>query len=145
MTFYFEWYVENRIILGCPYGDVHSSDYATVGPQVNAMLDQGQKPVHLIYDMRHIGQVHAPFMTVIKSGGAYLKHPKFGWGITFGQKQDRLLSFMSATAAQLFGIRNRVFDTAEEAQAFLMQIDDTLDLSELSPPYFDVSKIKTQT
>lgn len=138
MPFYFDWYVEKRVILGCPVGDLFPSDYDDVEARVVAMIEEGIAPVHLIYDMRHIGQVNVPFLRVIQSGQGYLTHPKFGWGITYGQKQNRLLSFMAATAAQWFQVRNRVFDTAEEAQTFLMGMDESLDLADLPAPIFNL-------
>jgi len=140
MPNYYEWYIPKRVIIGYSIGDIYEVDIVEASNIVQAMLaEEIEAPVHLIYDLTQQGNLHFSPAFAAKNS-SYLKNPILGWGILYGRKQNKIQQFTSAIVAQTMGIRNRQFDTVEEALAFLTEIDNHLDFSQHPLPRYEAGK-----
>lgn len=127
-----EWYIENQIIFTRFWGETTLREVLEHGDELDAYFDQSDRPlVHLITDASQVtkGITLKDAAQLAKEGHL---HPKSGWSIMVGQK-DMLVKFATNVARQLFKMRQRTFDTNEEALAFLKEIDVTIDWSKADP------------
>lgn len=122
------WYIENEVIY-LQYGsEVTVQEMQDLLAAVNAYVEQTQRPlVHIVIDLTRIVKPLSLVETV-KSLKGVRPHPRMGWTITIGE-QDKLVKFIASVARQIWGLRQRSFNSLPEALDFLRDIDTRLDWS----------------
>lgn len=126
MSYYsVDWYIENEIIY------VHYTDGLTIEGlresimATQALIESSPRPlVHIINDVGDVTDPISPkdSLDVIRDVGT---HPRAGWTIIL-RESSFLLKLGIAFGTSVFKMRNRTFNTMEETEAFLKEMDDTL-------------------
>jgi hypothetical protein len=123
MSIQLSWYLENRIILLTSHGESSDQDLLNLDQPIINYLNQSQAPlVHLIADHRRGGKM--PSLKVSMQI-EWPKHPQYGWGILVGLTNP-LQRFLVVVASNFFNVRQRMFNTMDEALDFLNEVDSTL-------------------
>jgi hypothetical protein len=129
MAFELSWYLENRVILLTGHGEGSDQNLLDIDQQVINYLNQSNATlVHLIMDQRNLpppSSSKAASQIKLASQLKWPKHPKYGWAILVGPSNS-LQRFVIAVATNFFKVRQRTFDTMDEALDFLNDIDSTL-------------------
>lgn len=124
-----EWLVENKVIIGKPEGDPSPDDLQKASDTYRTLLDASDAPlVHVLVDESKLDTLPVS-MKVLTDNLDFLKHPRLGWFILFGNN-DPMKKFVSATLSGMTKIRNRRFATFEESIEFLTKVDSTLPSTE---------------
>ena len=123
MSIQLSWYLENRVLLLTSQGESSDQDLLDIDQPIIEHLNQSNAPlVHLIADHRKGGK-----MPSMKAAAQiqWPKHPQYGWGIMVGLTNP-VQRFLVAVASNFFKVRQRNFDTMDEALDFLNEVDTTL-------------------
>lgn len=126
MPYVIDWHVENHIIYARHWGKATKEDLRSFILDIHRFASQSDKVlVHTISDTSEVTEnlTLKDTLEVVREVGA---HPRIGWSITIGEK-NIIEKFISSVARQLFKIRQRSFDSFEEAVAFLKEMDTTID------------------
>ncbi len=123
MPFQLSWYAKNQVILIIDEGQTTDQDMLNIDPQVIDYLNQCKTPlVHVIIDKRKSN--YTPPVKVL-TALQWPKHPQYGWTILVGLSNP-FERFVNVVATTFFKARQRMFDTMDEALAFLNEVDSTL-------------------
>ena len=129
MPFELSWYLENRVILLASQANNSDENLLDMDQKVIDYLNQSSAPlVHLIMDQRKApppSSSRAASQIKLASQLKWPKHPKYGWAIMVGPTNS-LQRFVIAVATNFFKVRQRSFDTMDEALDFLNDIDSSL-------------------
>jgi len=122
-----DWYVDQRVAFVRFWGEITVHDVVEALDISARLVDEGAQPhVHFLHDWTEINNFPTNIIQIRqKSNVALEDEEKLGWMVVYGL-DNRLLRFISQTVLQVFGIRFRMFETQEEAIAFLNEIDPTL-------------------
>lgn len=123
MSFHETWYFEKRAILICAEEMVSLDEVRASNARINAMLDEGVAPVHIIFDGTNL-QLHIINVIELSQILTFLGHENIGWMVTVGM--NPLITFMNTMLAKLFGIQMLTTQTLELAVESLERIDSTL-------------------
>ncbi len=125
-----EWHIENRIILITLYSPISIEDIKDANQGAHAALDStdGTQRIHSIFDMRSLPDKPANRikLTELARLADVFKHPRLGWMIAISH--HKFANFVFSIFNGVFNTRMRIFFTAEEAIAFLQEVDSTLPL-----------------
>jgi hypothetical protein len=123
MAIQLSWYLENRVILLTSQGDSSDQDLLDLDQQIIEYLNQCEAPlVHLIADHRKGGKMPS---VKVSTQIQWPKHPQYGWGIMVGLTNP-VQRFLVAVASNFFKVRQRMFNTMDEALDFLSEVDSSL-------------------
>jgi hypothetical protein len=123
-----QWYVDNKILFIQYWGEVTVDDLRRQIELNNRYIDESDAPlVHMIIDVSQITQP-ASMKDLTAALAGFKPHPRGGWTITVGEK-DPLTKFVSYIGRQLFRLRQRSFETFQQAVDFLKFMDTTIDWS----------------
>jgi hypothetical protein len=119
------WYIENEIIY-IRYSGVTTPDELRESlVMVQDMIEGSHRSlVHVIGDVGEVTQAVPTKDTlgIVRQVGS---HDRSGWNIIL-REQSVLVKMSAALGMSIFKTRNRMFDTLEEAEAFLKEMDTTL-------------------
>lgn len=127
MNIQYYWLLKNRIVCRDvpPYSTVADLEAADL-PLQEYFDSSPHDTVHLIIDASKIVEMPNAFL-LSKQG--WLRHPKLGWILAFGNKRPENEA-RGAVAAKAVAQRIRHFETLQEALKYLQKMDQTLpDLS----------------
>jgi hypothetical protein len=117
------WHVPQRVIYVRFFDTMTMDAIIESMNTINQYFDEGIPLVHIIMD---VGDVTAyPSLTDLARGLKYERNDKQGWSIYVGAQG--VARFVASVTSQLSGSRFRMFDTLEEALAFLAEQDETLE------------------
>ena len=120
------WFLESRIFYNEYWGDVTAEEIRQLAEFNLEYLDHSDAPlVHAFINIEAMGSFPVNLSALRDSTLTTLRHPKMGWLIAYG-KNNRFVSFLIPLVTQLFQTRYRLFDTYEEAVAFLQSVDTSL-------------------
>ena len=121
----FEWLVEGQVVLITAYNwdlETFTDDILTV----KTMIDESSQPlVHTLWDFRELKRYPSKLPEINKGVKPLFTHERFGWVITVMDNQ--LIAFLSQMATSLYRVRYRTFKDMDEAKAFLVSADPTLE------------------
>lgn len=120
-----EWLVEDHVILTTAYDwDIESFEVDILA--VANLLDKSPLPlVHTLWDFSELENYPNKLPQINKAVKPLFTHEKMGWVITVIDNQ--IIAFLSQMATSLYRVRYRTFKTLEEAKAFMVSADPTLD------------------
>ena len=122
MTFQFDWYLQDRILLVKSPASYSQDDIDQLDSQLLHVLDHSEANlIHVIYDESEA--VSTPNVNAW-NGMQAPKHPQYGWVIDVGMNAQ--VGFVYTLISKIFRIRHRKFDTVNEAVKFLQTVDATL-------------------
>lgn len=125
MPFSVNWYIENEIIFVHLSGVLTADEVRESLLTVAHLIDTSPRSlVHIITDTVDIVQPLSSVdnLKVMREVG---NHERNGWSVILGEK-SMLVKIGVAIATSLFRTRTRTFDTLEDAEAFLKEVDTTL-------------------
>ncbi len=127
-----EWYIPNQVLYVVAWGEMSKeilTDYLKLISRLIDSTDDSHPLVHVISDFSRIRKQLGLIDTaqVMKS---IKPNPKTGWTITIGET-SAIAKMVSDIARQMVKVRQRSFDTVEEAIAFLHEVDESLDWSKV--------------
>jgi hypothetical protein len=128
MPYSIRWYIEGEVIYIQNRLETSTQELHDLLMDINAYIAQSERPlVHVINDL---SQVTKPFslVEIAQALKGIRPDPRMGWVIMVGEK-DKLVKFISSIARQLLHVRQRSYETLEEALDFLRDIDSGLDWS----------------
>lgn len=113
-----QWLQRNHILLLTADGDLTLASFTTISGRIKRTIDQSTaEVVHLLVDETQIGRFPVQIKEVLAACD-YLKHPKLGWVLHYGARNERLAT-MTTVIAHLSKVHFRRFETFGEAHAFL--------------------------
>ena len=116
------WKIPQRVITVRYSGHMTVQDIRDSIERTRAHLEEGTPLVHIILD---IGDVSGyPNLTELRHGLDYENSRKQGWTMFVGA--EGIARFISSVLSQLASNRFRMFDKAEHALTFLIEMDETL-------------------
>lgn len=119
------WYAGRRVILCRLVGEVTIEKARHINDELAAMIDQGEKPVHILFDLSEVGAVPNNLFK-LREATHIVTHPGLGWVVVAGI-DNPLIQFLGSMVSQLGRLsRYRVLPTIEKAYAHLRQMDDSL-------------------
>lgn len=131
------WLVPERIFVFHVYGEMAIDDVAQSSEAAIQYARSGQPPVHGIIDIRDVTS-YPKSVDQFRQAAAILKEPNIGWII--GVSNDRVLSFIGDTVAQLSRVKSKTFNNPDDALEFLWRVDSTLPQIIPDYPSFSVSE-----
>ncbi|MBZ0301675.1 MAG: hypothetical protein K8J31_18150 [Anaerolineae bacterium] len=115
------WEVPKRVIYTRYFGNMTMEDIVAVISDLERYLEEGIPLVHTIMD---VGEVETYPNLLELTRLKFKQNDRQGWTIFVGAQG--VARFAASVTSQLAGSRFRLFDTFEEAVAFLNEQDDTL-------------------
>ena len=120
-----DWLIENKVVLGKPEGDPSPDDLEQASATYRTLFDASSAPlIHVLVDESKLETLPVS-MKVLADTLDFLKHPRMGWFILFGN-DDPMKNFVSSTVTGVNQVRHRRFATIEESLEFLAMVDSTL-------------------
>lgn len=117
------WYIENRVIQIINEGQISDDDMLRIDQPIIDLMNASSFPlVHMIVD--NSKATYTPSVKTITQA-KFPRHTKCGWVVLVGPANS-FMKFVNAVVTNVFKTRNRMFDTFEEAVAFLNEVDSTL-------------------
>jgi hypothetical protein len=117
-----EWIVENRVVLMRWIGNQTMQTVEEGVNRLQAFLDKGTPPVHVISDSRYLGRFPASLDALKK---VMKQHKNSGQTVSIGgNAATRFVSMMTTRLSG--GVRLEFRDTFEDALVFLRRMDTTL-------------------
>lgn len=125
MAYAVNWYIENEIVYVHYAGATTADELRESLIKTKAMIEQS--PRQLVHVLTDVGDVTEPLgpmdsLRIIREEGS---HARAGWQIILREKSV-LMKMGIAFGTSILKSRTRTFDTLDEADAFLRQMDDSL-------------------
>jgi len=124
------WYVDKRVIYVQLPKEVTNADLINqLNEEQIAMLDVGEKPVHILTDMRYIRQDIVQFTNIgqlrrIESMSKLFEHPNIGRTVVI--TDSALIRFVSKIVTHMFRADFNITESVEEAYGDLVRSDPDL-------------------
>jgi len=124
MAYETSWADDKRIIYTKLSGILTSKEAQEMSDTHAKFLSEGTAPVHLVVDVTGLTAVPTNLRQNTSMGG-YLRHPSLGWTVLVGG--NVLVNFMVSVIGQVFKFRYSKRETLEDAIAYLVAQDQTLE------------------
>lgn len=131
MPYLIDWYIPDEVIYIHYTGETSPDELRESLIQLQSMIDSSSRQlVHVISDAGDVTKPLAPkdALSVVREVGT---HDRSGWNIILREKSF-LVKMGVAFGMSVFKTRNRTFDTLEEANAFLKQMDADLNWNKVN-------------
>jgi hypothetical protein len=120
MPFSSEWLVEGSLCYVTLSGQLTAEDMRQYDDQVCRYLETAPEKMHFIADLRHLTSL-PPLGSMV--GLKHLSHPRLGRGLTVGLTSNPVGRFLVSMGAQIVGVKQKDFNTLEEARSYLHQME----------------------
>jgi hypothetical protein len=117
-----QWSIPKRVIYARYYGDMTMDAIVQSMEDAKPYFAEGIPMVHYIMDVTEVNSF--PKLTELARGLKYEQQDNLGWSIYVGA--EGIARFVISVTTQLAGSRFRLFDTLDEAMAFLTENDTSL-------------------
>lgn len=131
MPYSVDWYIPNQVIYACYTGEVTENEMRESLRTIIAMIDHSSSPyVHVIADTGDVTKPLSPQKTlkITREEGS---HTRTGWNLILREKST-LVKMGVAFGSTMIKSKVRSFDTLEEAEHFLKDVDKTLNWSDVN-------------
>ncbi len=121
-----QWLIKNRIIYAYAEGPTSLADLREHSLRVEALLDEGTAPVHIVLDSK---RDFRPERIDLRSGLdnlRFVNHKSIGW-IVQVIEGNHAMRFVARLIARFARINYQTVTTHQEALEFLRVMDDSLD------------------
>jgi hypothetical protein len=121
MPFQLRWWDPDKILM------IEFTDHVTAGDIVDGAtqgaeeLDAALSALHCILDFRRMSQLQPVQLTQLAELVAFFQHPNLSWLAFLGV--NSILEFWLKVFVKNHGLRYTVFNTPEDAVAFLQDVD----------------------
>ncbi|CAG1001529.1 MAG: hypothetical protein IAE83_08590 [Anaerolinea sp.] len=115
------WLVPDKIMLVDHIGKLSVEDFERHLEETIEMLDKSPGIVHTISTYVKMEGMPKGSLDQFKNLGRVMRHPKLGWSANVGLKP--LFAFIYKIMMKTFGMKFAQFSSIEEAQSFLLQVD----------------------
>lgn len=125
MPYAVSWYIENEVIYAHYSGEMTADELRDSLIMMRQMIESSSRPlVHVLSDVGDVTQPVSPMesLGIIRKLGT---PSQSGWMLVLREKSV-VIKFGVALGTTVFKSRNRMFDSLEEAVAFLKDVDTTL-------------------
>jgi hypothetical protein len=121
------WFLQDRVVLFEFSGVVTFEEVVSALETSASIVNESQgQSVHFLHDWSQLERFPTNILQIRKETNAPIGDlRKLGWMVVYGA-ENRLLRYISQTVLQVFKIRFRMFIRAEDAIAYLRQMDPTL-------------------
>lgn len=135
MTIYIGWLVERQVSYFYYQGDITVEELHEAVLIAHEFLEQCERPLlHTIQNTEELGAFPNNLGILVREVKASLSHPKMGWMLSVGIKNP-LTRTLASLVSSIAKTRHRIYDSDEEALAFLAYVDVTLEhLKDMQPP-----------
>lgn len=123
MTYSTDWHVQKRVVLVTIEGDLDLKTMHEMAGTLNHLLDTGQPPVHIIYDLREVTRCDIQIIPVRRTGD-YLLRPEMGIVVTIGG--NAMTAFIITMIRHLVGFPMLKASSTDDALTQLQAHDDSL-------------------
>lgn len=123
-----KWWVENYVRYTKLTGNASAEEVFDIDNRLVACLDASPHPIHFVIDVEHLKSTLSMDQSLKVR---HLRHPKTGWIVLIGSRQNAMVRFMISVTFKIFGARYKDCPTIQEAAAFLKEVESTL-------PDFDI-------
>ena len=135
MAYKIGWYIEGEITYAQCISPCSAEEFRAGLEEIDAYLEQGKRPlIHTIVDLTRLEET----IGLVKMAQAIKgrkPNPRTGWVIMVGE-QNKVIRFSASVVRQVLQMRQRSFDTLEEALDFLHYIDSGIDWSKADDRVF---------
>jgi hypothetical protein len=118
-----KWLQPSKVILAYSEDSQSLEDVRLNNLEINALLDAGQAPVHLVFQAVNLKSSPTNIQE-LKNSLDFLRHPNLGWIISVGS--NPILNFVSGIVTNLFKINLRQAKSVEDALELLKTLDKSL-------------------
>ncbi len=122
------WYEPDLIIFGEYSGHLTVEELSAALAESVTQLESTTHPVHFIVDFRQLESLPMTQLNQVPNMATFLRHPHLGWSAIIGT--PTVVSFWLKVFIKLFGLRYATFNTPEEAEQFLREVDRIQAVSE---------------
>jgi hypothetical protein len=122
------WYIQDQILFTRLHGDITLEEIEEFSLENSAMIKDSPAPiVNTFFVLEEITDYPKNIVSLARVvNREEFRQPKLGWVVIVGIK-NAFLRFLVSSTNQLLGHRLRMFDTQEEATAFLEHIHERTD------------------
>lgn len=117
------WYIPKRVIYQKLTGDISFDDAIQLGAINLAYLDEGDPPVHFIFDTSEIGSTPLR-LNIATDASQWVKHENFGWAVVVGI--SGFSKFILNVIQNTLGFRMGTANNLDDAVEWLKGNDETL-------------------
>ncbi len=122
-----EWLVEGRVVKITVVGELTLETLINVINEIDRKLVDGKPPfVNTFIDLTQRTGVHPSVFNVAELAKHIKQSPLSGWVLVIDPNTTAGLKFLGTIGAQLGKQRFRMFNTMDEAVAFLKTVDATM-------------------
>jgi hypothetical protein len=127
MPYQVSWYVDQRVIYCRAFGTATIEDIHHLNRETQLHVRAGQPLVHVICDLKGLDK-YPTNIAGMRQSLEQMDHERMGWVIVCGAG-NALLRFIASLITQFIipNVRLRMFDTVQQAVAFLREHDSTLE------------------
>jgi hypothetical protein len=130
----YEWYVPGRVILGRISKESSPEEIKGDNARLMELLEQGQPPVHVIYDASRQGRMQVS-LHELAGYLQFLKHPALGINCIYLPQPNRFLQMIIHGIGRPLGIHYYSADNYTALLAYLAEHDPSLDFESVPPLY----------
>ncbi len=130
------WYIEGQVSYAQCISPCDAEEFRAGLEEIDVLLGQGQRPlIHTIVDLTRLEE-SIGLVQMAKAIRGRKPDPRVGWVIMVGE-QNKVVRFSASVVRQILQMRQRSFDTLDEALDFLRDIDSGIDWSRADNSVFD--------
>lgn len=123
-----KWHIENQVLYGAVEGKITAETSRQFLLNLLPPLDASVSILHVLLDVQAATDLNITLLEAIndKLIKALHTHPKLGWLVYIGSKDNSFNQFFTTTLAQNHQTRIRWFTSLEDAMEFLSDVDERL-------------------
>jgi hypothetical protein len=106
MPYTVEWYQQKNIVLCTTRGNISDADLWEIGQTLTAFLDQGQPPVHVVFDLENMERFPRQLPKIRRILQEFFEHPGLG-SITLAGRVNPLARVIAETLSKTFRVEYR--------------------------------------
>lgn len=126
-----QWLIKDKVVYSIFSGDNGNDEYAEWSSTLKSMIETTEGSIFLLTDLTDTAPAGSNGERVklgeLRKSFAVMKSPQIKWAVTYGKFTDQMSRFIGSTLAALIGYRLKMMKTREDAIAFILALDPTLD------------------
>ncbi len=115
------WLIEDFVIFSQAIGDLVAVDIQTTDAEIQAMIERGTPPVHVLTDASRVGKFPLDLVGLRRMVNS-LRNPKLGYTVTYGAPP--IAASFGQMLIRLAGVRGQFVRDYEAAISFLAAHDE---------------------
>ncbi|NDJ62856.1 MAG: STAS/SEC14 domain-containing protein [Chloroflexi bacterium] len=127
MPYTADWYLPSRVMLQRYSGTLAPDEITELGQLAAHYIGAGTAPVHILIDITDLERYPTNIKQIVNAVRHDSDTEKIGW-VIYINSPNAVVKFMASVATQVLfqNVRLRLFETLDEALAFLLDRDVTL-------------------